>query len=36
LEPAITRRDNAFKVELAKRTIALVLSELATDDGGAR
>jgi xanthine dehydrogenase YagS FAD-binding subunit len=36
LEPAIARRDNAFKVELAKRTIALVLSELATDDGGVR
>ena len=28
LEPAIPRRDNAFKIELAKRTIALVLSEL--------
>jgi xanthine dehydrogenase YagS FAD-binding subunit len=36
LEPAITRRDNAFKVELAKRTIALVLSELASDGGGPR
>jgi xanthine dehydrogenase YagS FAD-binding subunit len=36
LKPAIPQRDNAFKVELARRTIALVLSELATDDGGAR
>lgn len=36
LAPAIPRRDNAFKIELAKRTIVLVLSELATDDGGAR
>jgi xanthine dehydrogenase YagS FAD-binding subunit len=33
LAPAIPRRDNAFKVELAKRTIALVLSELAADEG---
>jgi xanthine dehydrogenase YagS FAD-binding subunit len=36
LEPAIPRRDNAFKIELAKRTIALVLSELSADDGGPR
>jgi len=36
LAPAIPRRDNAFKVELAKRTIALVLSELASGEGAAR
>jgi len=36
LAPAIPRRDNAFKIELAKRTIVLVLSELSTDDRGAR
>lgn len=29
LEPAIARRDNGFKIELAKRVIALVLKELA-------
>jgi xanthine dehydrogenase YagS FAD-binding subunit len=31
LAPAIPRKHNAFKVELAKRTIALVLSELTAD-----
>jgi xanthine dehydrogenase YagS FAD-binding subunit len=36
LAPAIPRRHNAFKVELAKRTIVLVLSELAASEGGAR
>src|ERR1700722_9203913 len=36
LAPAISRRDNAFKVELAKRTIALVLSELASGKGAAQ
>jgi xanthine dehydrogenase YagS FAD-binding subunit len=29
LAPAVPRRDNAFKIELAKRTIVSVLSELA-------
>jgi len=29
LAPAIPRRDNAFKIDLAKRTIAAVLAELA-------
>lgn len=29
LEPAVPRRDNAFKIELSKRVIALVLKELA-------
>jgi xanthine dehydrogenase YagS FAD-binding subunit len=33
LAPAIPRRDNAFKIELAKRTIASVLSELAANQG---
>ena len=36
LAPAIPRKYNAFKVELAKRTIALVLSELAADEGAAQ
>jgi xanthine dehydrogenase YagS FAD-binding subunit len=36
LAPAIPRRNNAFKIELAKRTIALVLSELASGAGAAR
>ena len=36
LAPAIPRRNNAFKIELAKRTIALVLSELASGEGAAR
>jgi xanthine dehydrogenase YagS FAD-binding subunit len=36
LAPAIPRRNNAFKVELAKRTIALVLSDLAAVEGAAR
>src|ERR1700686_1812814 len=36
LAPAIPRKDNAFKVELAKRTIALVLSELASGEGAAQ
>jgi xanthine dehydrogenase YagS FAD-binding subunit len=35
LTPAIPRRDNAFKVELVKRTITLVLSELAAEEGAA-
>ncbi len=34
LEPAIPRRDNAFKIELAKRTIVSVLSELTSKQGG--
>ena len=33
LAPAVPRRGNAFKIELAKRTIASVLSELATTEG---
>jgi xanthine dehydrogenase YagS FAD-binding subunit len=36
LAPAIPRKHNAFKVELAKRTITLVLSELAADEGAVR
>jgi xanthine dehydrogenase YagS FAD-binding subunit len=36
LAPAVPRRDNAFKVELAKRTIVSVLSELAPDQEGSR
>jgi xanthine dehydrogenase YagS FAD-binding subunit len=36
LLPAIPRKHNAFKVELAKRTITLVLSELAADEGAVR
>lgn len=36
LEPARPRKYNAFKVELAKRTIVLVLSELAGDQGATR
>ena len=36
LAPAIPRKHNAFKVELAKRTITLVLSELAADAGALR
>ena len=36
LAPAIPREFNAFKVELAKRTITLVLSELAAGEGAAR
>jgi xanthine dehydrogenase YagS FAD-binding subunit len=34
LAPAIPRRGNAFKIELAKRTIAAVLSELTAGEGG--
>jgi xanthine dehydrogenase YagS FAD-binding subunit len=36
LAAAVPRRHNAFKIELAKRTIADVLSELASETGGAR
>jgi xanthine dehydrogenase YagS FAD-binding subunit len=36
LAPAVPRRHNAFKVELAKRTITLVLSELTADAGAAQ
>jgi xanthine dehydrogenase YagS FAD-binding subunit len=36
LAPAIPRRHNGFKIELAKRTITLVLSELAADEGAMR
>jgi xanthine dehydrogenase YagS FAD-binding subunit len=36
LAPAIPRKHNAFKVELAKRTIAMVLSELAANEGAVR
>ncbi len=36
LAPAVPRRDNAFKVELAKRTIAFVLADLAAAQGGAQ
>ena len=36
LAPAIPRRYNAFKVELAKRTIVLALSELTVREGTAR
>jgi xanthine dehydrogenase YagS FAD-binding subunit len=36
LAPAIPRKHNAFKVELAKRTITLVLSELAANEGAVR
>jgi xanthine dehydrogenase YagS FAD-binding subunit len=36
LAPAMPRRHNAFKVELAKRTIAMVLSELAANEGAVR
>jgi xanthine dehydrogenase YagS FAD-binding subunit len=36
LAPAIPRKHNAFKIELAKRTITLVLSELAGDEGAVR
>lgn len=33
LAPAVPRRDNAFKIELAKRTITSVLTELAKNQG---
>ena len=36
LEPARPRKHNAFKVELTKRIIALVLSELTADKGTAQ
>jgi xanthine dehydrogenase YagS FAD-binding subunit len=36
LAPAIPRRDNAFKIELAKRTIVYALEQLSANDGGAR
>jgi xanthine dehydrogenase YagS FAD-binding subunit len=36
LAPAIPLKYNAFKIELAKRTIALVLSELGADKGTAQ
>lgn len=36
LAPSLPRRGNAFKVELAKRTIAMVLSELAANEGVVR
>ncbi len=36
LAPAVPRSGNGFKIELAKRTIAAVLSELAASEGGAR
>ena len=36
LAAAVPRRDNAFKIELAKRTIADVLSELTGETAGAR
>ena len=36
LAPAIPRRDNAFKIELAKRTIALALDQLAAGQRGAQ
>jgi len=36
LAPAIPRRGNTFKVELGKRTIALVLSDLAAVQGAER
>jgi len=36
LAPAIPRKHNAFKIELAKRTITLVLSELAADERAVR
>jgi len=36
LAPAIPRRGNAFKIELAKRTIAAVLSELTAREGAAQ
>jgi xanthine dehydrogenase YagS FAD-binding subunit len=36
LAPAVPRRGNAFKVELAKRTIVSVLSELALQTEGSR
>jgi xanthine dehydrogenase YagS FAD-binding subunit len=36
LLPAIPRKHNLFKVELAKRTIVAVLSELAAEEGAAR
>ncbi len=36
LAPAVPRRDNAFKIELAKRTIVLALEQLATGQRGAR
>lgn len=36
LAPAIPQRDNAFKVDLAKRTIVSVLAELSLPPGGGR
>ena len=36
LAPASPSRDNAFKIELAKRTIAAVLSELTAREGAAQ
>jgi xanthine dehydrogenase YagS FAD-binding subunit len=36
LAPAIPRRDNGFKIELAKRTIVLALEQLAADQRGAQ
>ncbi len=36
LAPAVPRRDNAFKIELAKRTIVLALEQLAAGQRGAR
>jgi xanthine dehydrogenase YagS FAD-binding subunit len=36
LAPAVPRRDNAFKVELAKRTIVLALEQLSVNAGGAQ
>ena len=36
LAPAIPRKYNGFKVELAKRTIACVLTRLAADQGASR
>ena len=36
LSPAVPLRDNAFKIELAKRTIVLVLEQLAAGQGGAQ
>lgn len=36
LAPAVPRRDNTFKIDLAKRTIVSVLSELSLVPGGSR
>jgi xanthine dehydrogenase YagS FAD-binding subunit len=36
LAPAIPRKHNAFKIELAKRTIAAVLTNLAAEQGASR